>query len=348
MAIDPNAIFSGAPVILTFNGVACGATTAVPKYTAEMEKGSPKFTNAGGAVKGTVRIRGGVPSVEVQVNEQTAQKLAWAHPGCTATSSESVGVPGAAAGGGTLATTFGADPAAGATTVKLASVTALVAGDFVRIGDAGAAATEANSEIVRIVTVGTAGGLDTIVENSAGGGIIANFDNADEVKTIIGSILSAPAAAGAVNVKIDYATGMTPGDFVRIGDAGHYETRALTAVGSVGPSGAGLTFAVPLTRDHGLDSWCVKVAAQGGTRIRPVLGLIPDSAYADLVLVDVGADGRTFTLTIENAMSAESQSMDFSDDPANPLGLALKFTGHYDPATPMVFPAYYDLEDAAV
>ena len=38
-------------------------------------------------------------------------------------------------------------------------------------------------------------------------------------------------------------------------------------------------------------------------------------------------------VTLENATSAETQALEFSDDPANPLGLTLKFTGHYAAAT---------------
>jgi hypothetical protein len=333
--IDPSAIFSGAPVSILFGGVECGATTAVPKLNLEVEAGGPEFTNAGGPVKSTRITRKIIPSVELTVNEMTAQKIAWALPGATATSSSSVGQPRAG-----LDTTLAADPALGATNVKVTSVTTVAQNDFVRIGAAGVAATEANSEVVKVTTVGTSGGGGTglDVENSAGGGLLIDHANGAEIKTVTGTILAAPAAAGATNIKVDSVTGLTANDYVRIGYVGHYETRQLTAVGTTGPSGTGLTFAVPLTRDHGLDEWVIEVTALGGTTIRPVIGRIASAAYQDLVLTDMGADGATMIVTLENAMSAESQELSFDDDPANPLGLTLKFTGHYSESTPTQVP----------
>lgn len=331
--IDPSAIFSGAPVSITFGAVECGATTAVPKLSLELEAGGPEFTNAGGPVRNTRIIRRAIPTVELTVNEMTAQKIAWALPGATATSSSSVGQVRAG-----LDTTLGADPALGATAIRLTSVTTVASGDFVRIGAAGVAATELNSEILRVVTAGTAGATDTIIENSAGGGALLDHANAAEVKTVTGTILAAPAVAGATNIKVDSVTGLTADDYVRIGYVGHYETRQLTAVGTTGPAGTGLTFAIPLTRDHGLDEWVIEVTALGGVTIRPALGRIASAAYQDLVLTDIGADGATLIVTLENAMSAESQELSFDDDPANPLGLTLKFTGHYHEDTPMQVP----------
>lgn len=332
--IIPSAIFSGAPVSILFGGVECGATTAVPKLSLEVEAGGPEFTNAGGPVVSTRVTRRIIPSIEITINEMTAQKIAWALPGATATSSASVGVPVAG-----LATTLAADPALGAATISMTSVTTVGIGGFIQVGTA--PLTEANSEVVKVTTVGTAGGGNTIVENSAGGGLLIDHGNGEEIKTVIGTILAAPAVAGATNIKVDAVTGsslLVVGDIIRIGYVGHYESRTLTAVGTIGPSGTGLTFAIPLTRDHGLDEWVIRVAALGGTTIRPVIGRIATAAYQTLVLTDIGADGATMIVTLENAMSAEKQELDFDDDPKNPLGLKMKFTGHYAAATPTQVP----------
>jgi hypothetical protein len=328
--VDPSAIFSGAPVSITYGGVEMGATIAQPKLNIDVTAGAPDFTNAGGPVKDTAGYRKIMPSVEITVNEFTAQKLAWAMPGATADSSESVGQLRAG-----LATTLGADPALGATLIRLASVTTVADGDFIRIGTT---LTEAACEVARVVVAGTAGATDTQVENSAGGGLLIDHASGEAVVTVTGTLLSASAASGDTNVKVDDVTGLIVGDFVRIGYVGHYETRVLTAVGTTGAAGTGITFAIPLTRDHALGEWVVEVTALGGTTIRPAIGRIPSSAYQDLVLTDVGADGRTLIVTLENAMSAESQSMEFSDDPTQPLGLVLKFTGYYDSATPRQVP----------
>jgi len=140
-------------------------------------------------------------------------------------------------------------------------------------------------------------------------------------------------------------TGLAVDDFIRLGYVGHYETRQLTAVGTTGPGGTGISFDIPLTRDHALGEWVIEVTALGGTTVRPVIGRLGDAAYQDLVLTDVGADGRTLVVTLENATSAESQSLEFDDDPANPLGLTLKFTGHYAEATPTQVPITFAMAD---
>jgi hypothetical protein len=340
--IDADAIFSGAPVSLMYGGVECGSTITSPKVGLEVESGAPAFKNAGGPVKGTRGIRRIMPTVEVVINELTAQKLAWAMPGATASSSESVGQVRAG-----LDTTLAADPALGATNLKVASVTTVDVNDFIRVGAAGVAATELNSEVVQVLTVGTIGGGGTglDIQNDAGGGMRIDHANGAEAKTVTGTLLAAPAAAGATNVKVDSVTGLAIGDFIRVGYLGHFETRVLTAVGTAGAAGTGLTFAIPLTRDHALDEWVIEVTALGGTTIRPVIGRLGASAYADLVLTDVGADGRTLIVTLENATSAESQSLEFDDDPANPLGLTLKFTGHYAEATPTQVPITFAMAD---
>jgi hypothetical protein len=335
--VDPSAIFSGAPVSITFGGVECGATIAAPKLNLNVEAGAPAFTNAGGPVKGTRGTRKIIPEVELTINEFTAQKLGWAMPGAVVVSSQSVGQVRAG-----LDTTLAADPALGATNVKVTSVTTVNVNDFVRIGAAGVAATEANSEVVQVLTVGTTGGGGTglDLQNSAGGGLLLDHANAEEIKTVTGTTLAAPAVAGATNLKVGSVTALIVGDFVRVGYVGHYETRELSFVGTTGPAGTGISFVVPLSRDHGLGEWVIEVTALGSVTIRPVIGRLPSAAYADLVLTDVGADGRQLIATLENATSDETQTLEFSDDPTNPLGLTLKFTGHYAAATPQQVPFY--------
>ena len=204
----------------------------------------------------------------------------------------------------------------------------------------GVAATEANSEILRVISVGTtgSGGTGLGVQNSAGGGCLIDHGNGADLNTVTGTVLAAPAVAGDTNIKVDAVTGLAENDYVRIGYVGHYETRQLTAVGTTGPAGTGLTFSIPLSRDHAVDEWVIEVTALGSTTIRPVVGRIESAAYKSLVLTDVGADGQQLVVTLENALSAETQTLEFGDDPANPLGLTLKFTGHYAAATPTQVP----------
>lgn len=79
----------------------------------------------------------------------------------------------------------------------------------------------------------------------------------------------------------------------------------------------------------------------GTTSITWTPGRIDSSAYTTLVLVGEGLDGRSITFTLYNAMSSETQELEFSD--AAVSGLKLKFTGHYDPATPTVAPFQIDI-----
>ena len=82
-------------------------------------------------------------------------------------------------------------------------------------------------------------------------------------------------------------------------------------------------------------AWAMPGSSGSGT-ITWTPGRIADAAYMDLVLVGEGLDGRTITFTLYNAMSSESQELDFSNSAVS--GLKMKFTGHYDPATPTVAP----------
>lgn len=329
--IEPEELYFGAPASLTYGGVECGATVDPPKLMFDVETYTPEFQNAKGPVKSTKIVRRVVPRCEFTVNQITAQKLAWAMPGATSEQSESVGQTRAG-----LNTTLGADPALGAILIRLASITTVAAGDFIRIGAAGVAATEANSEVVRVAVLGTAGATDTEIENSAGGGLLIDHANGAEAKTVTGTLLAAPAAAGATNVKVDDVTGLAIGDFVRFGYVGHYETRELTAVGTAGAGGTGLDFAIPLTRDHAFGEWAIEVTALGGTTITWTAGRIGDAAYQDLVLTGLGLDGRQLVATLFNALSAENQELEFSDSSVS--GLKVNFTAHYDKDTPTVVP----------
>jgi hypothetical protein len=333
--IEPDRMFFGAPASLTVDGVEAGTTFDPPHVTIEYETNADKTRPQGARskIKGLLYVKSAICTAKFKVNEFTSQKLGWVMPGATATSAESVGQTRAG-----LDTTLAADPALGATNLKVTSVTTVNVGDFVRIGAAGVAATEANSEVLKVLTVGTtgSGGTGIDVENSAGGGALADYANADEVKTVTGTILAAPAVAGATNIKVDSVTGLTAGDFVRIGYIGHYETRELTVVGTVGPAGTGLTFAIPLTRDHGLDEWVIEVTALGLTTLQPVAGRVPLSAHHDVILTGVGLDGLPLVVELDDALSLVNQDIPFSDDDWSGFDVELEAYG--DPNAPTDLP----------
>ena len=144
--IDSTALFFGAPASLTVGGVEVGATLTPPKAMIESEQYAPDFQGAGGPISGAVFNTKIKCSVEFDVNEITAAKLAWSMPG-----SSSVVGTAATTGGGCSGTLY-ADVAAGATNIKVTSVTDLTAGDFLKIGDAG------EMEVHEVDTVGTIDG----------------------------------------------------------------------------------------------------------------------------------------------------------------------------------------------
>ena len=278
--VQPDRMFFGAPASLTIDGVEAGTTFDPPHVTIEYETNADKTQPQGARskIKGLLFVKSAVCKAKFKVNEFTSQKLGWVMPGATATTSESVGSPVAG-----LDTTLAADPALGATNLKVASVTTVTVGQCIRVGAAGVAATEANSEVLKVLTVGTTGGAGTglDVENSAGGGALLDHANAAEVKTVTSTVLAAPAVAGATNLKVDAVTDLAAGSFVRVGYVGHYESRELSAVGTAGVGGTGITFVIPLTMDHGLDEWVVKVTTLGLTTLQPVAGRVPNNAHND-------------------------------------------------------------------
>ena len=265
----------------------------------------------------------------------TAQKIAWALPGATASSSSSVGQPRAG-----LDTTLAADPALGATNLKVASVTTVALNDFIRIGAAGVAATEANSEVVKVINVGTSGGGGTglDIENSAGGGCLLDHAQRgrgqdrhrhDPRRT---GARRRDEHQGRLRDRPD--GGRLRADRLRraLRDPAAHRRRD-HGPGRHRPHLRHPAHPRPRARRVGHRSH--------GSRwptIRPVIGRIASAAYQDLVLTDLGADGATMIVTLENAMSAETQELSFDDDPANPLGLTLKFTGHYHESTPTQVP----------
>jgi hypothetical protein len=329
-AIQPDRMFFGAPASLTVDGEEQGTSFDPPKVTVEYTTNADKTTPQGARskIKGLLFVKTAVCKVVFRVNEWTALKLGWVLPGAAATSSESVGQVVAG-----LVTTLAADPDLGATTISLTSVSTVNVNDFIRIGTT---LTEAACEIVKVTTVGTNGGGNTIIENSAGGGLLIDHGNGEAVKTVTGTILATAVAAGAVNIKVDSVAALSIGDFVRIGYVGHYETRELTAVGTATPTGTGLTFGIPLTRDHAVDEWVIEVTSLGVTTIQPVAGRVPSSAYHDVKLTGVGLDGLPLIVELDDALSIVNQDIPFSDDDWS--GFAVELEAYGDPNAPTALP----------
>ena len=137
-AIDATSAFcfSVAPASLTVGGDEVGATLNPPKVSIEATQYAPEFQGAGGPISGAVFNTKIKATVEFDVNELTAAKLAWSLPGSTSTA----GMGATTGGAGAFATTLAADTAIGDNLMDLTSAAApLAVGQFLKIG-AGASA----------------------------------------------------------------------------------------------------------------------------------------------------------------------------------------------------------------
>ncbi len=140
----------------------------------------------------------------------------------------------------------------GATNIKVASVTALLVGDTLTIGQPGFL------ETATISAVGTAGATGTGVTLSSP--LARAHYSTDPVvdatsRPIAPTTLAAASAAAATTVDVASATGMTTGDALTIGAPGFTEAKVIAA-GGIGTAGAGpgggtvVTLTTALTYAH--------------------------------------------------------------------------------------------------
>ena len=150
--ISADDLFFGAPASLTVGGDEVGATTSAPKVNIEVTQYAPDFLGAAGPVSGAVFNTKIKATVEFDVNELTAPKLAWSMPG----SSSTAGSGSTTAGPNDFATTLDAASAIGDTLLQVAATTedavTIAAGMFVKI-DTGALA---EFRTVRAISAGAA------------------------------------------------------------------------------------------------------------------------------------------------------------------------------------------------
>jgi hypothetical protein len=115
---------------------------------------------------------------------------------------------------------LGVDAPAGATNIKVTSVASITAGDKIRLD---------------IDTVGH--GIETVTVTRVG---------TQSSRTA----LMADAAAGATNIKVRGVNGFVVGDKLTVGTPANWETVTITAVGTAGPTGAGVDFTPALAKAH--------------------------------------------------------------------------------------------------
>jgi non-reducing end alpha-L-arabinofuranosidase len=120
-----------------------------------------------------------------------------------------------------------ADAHAGANNIKVTSVSAISAGDKIRLD---------------IDSVGH--GIETVTVAHVG--TAASKTN-----------LSAPASPGATRIEVRKATGFGVGDKITVGTPASWESVTVTAVETEGPGGASIDFTPAVNKSHVTDEWVV-------------------------------------------------------------------------------------------
>ncbi len=143
--IDSTALFFGAPASLTVGGSEMGATLTPPKVVVQATQYAPEFQGAGGPISGAVFNTKIKASVEFDINELTAAKLAISMPGSTSVAG--TGTPSGA--GDAFSTTLDANTLVGTTILPVAATTApIAAGMFVKIGTGAAGEFRVVKEVI--------------------------------------------------------------------------------------------------------------------------------------------------------------------------------------------------------
>jgi hypothetical protein len=166
----------------------------------------------------------------------------------------------ASVGTASTATTTVAPTAVGATKVFVASVTNILAGHTI-----GLEAGQANAEQATVQTVGTAQRTATT--------------------------LSAASAVGDTNIKVASVTNMVVGEAISVDTAPNVEYNTISAVGTAGAAGTGVTLANPLTIAHASGA----AARDLGSGLTLTAGLTKTHA-SGVQLLD-GSTGTGITLT---------------------------------------------------
>jgi|GEM_PF-3507481 len=184
---------------------------------------------------------------------------------------------GTAAG---AATTTVAPTQIGDTTIKVASVNGFVVGQDLALAEATAlplGSPKSDTEAARVVGIGTAAGAqtttvtgnkvgDTTIKVSSISGFVVGqplqimeangdfFETATiaSIGTAAGAVtsLAAESAPGATNLKVASTSGFVVGQQLAVGVGATLETATVTAVGTAGATGTGVTVATPLQERH--------------------------------------------------------------------------------------------------
>jgi hypothetical protein len=172
-----------------------------------------------------------------------------------------------------------APAAAGASTIKLRSTTALSPGGGIDVGGesrlvkrAGTAAAAPTKVFINVSTgpwLDFPAGTTNLPVQSADGFVVGEKISIDlggntEIATVTSAgkaatqtTLAASSAPGATNIKLTALANVTAGDTVTIGTGQRMERAVVASVGTAGSDGTGVTLTAPLKLPHasGVDVW---------------------------------------------------------------------------------------------
>ena len=210
--------------VASITGLAAGGELAVDTGSA-VEKGTIAAvgTAAGAATTTVAPVFAGDTNIKVSsvTGFAVGQNAALNEPGKVdlgeVTEDVKVTAIGTAAG---AATTTISPVNVGDTNLKVASINGFVAGQKLQVMEA----SGKKFETVAVTGVGTAAGASTT--------------------------LAAASKAGDTNLKVTSVTGFVVGQPMTVGVGATEEAATVTAVGTAGATGTGITLATPLTKDH--------------------------------------------------------------------------------------------------
>jgi len=112
----------------------------------------------------------------------------------------------------------------------------------------------AQANVTDVAVVSSASfSVGKIVTGLGGGNlsrVVVGIPDATHLTTAPATVFAATAAAGATNIKVGSVAGLAAGHTIEIGYGDRYETASITAVGTAGQNGTGVTIAAGLTYSH--------------------------------------------------------------------------------------------------
>lgn len=156
--------------------------------------------------------------------------------------------------------------------------------------------------------------------------------------------LAAAAAVGDTNIKVTAIIGYAVGDYAKIDVGGLIEYRRLTAVGTAGAGGTGLSFFEPLSLAHASGVAVTEVDGDGRTVITPPApGRISLSAFKEFKVIWSRPDQPWSGVVIPRGLVDVGESPIELTSGARTMGRArVTFRGFRDNAAPDTAPFFLE------